>query len=59
MRKYFYAIGLFLSGVTVSVELTWLRYGIPINFNGGWGKVGVAVFFALWFGYMLTKRTEN
>ena len=59
MRKYFYTIGLFLSGVTVSIELTWLRYGIPIDFDGGWGKLVVALFFALLFGYMVTNRTEE
>ena len=48
----------FMAGAVASLNLSYIRYGIPLHYNGWWGKFALACFLALVFGALVaTKRT--
>ena len=40
----------FLAGMVFMMQINWLRYGTPEHYNGGWGKLILALGLAVFFG---------
>jgi hypothetical protein len=55
--KYFYTLLVFLSGMAFTCNLAFLKYGIPENFNGGWGDAAICAALAVFAG-ILSHRWE-
>lgn len=48
----------FMAGAVAALNLSYIKYGVPLHYNGGWGNFTFACFLALVFGAVVaTKRT--
>lgn len=55
LKKMLWVFMVFLAGLVCSINLTWLKYGIPEHYDGSWAKVGLALVFGVGFGWMATS----
>jgi hypothetical protein len=52
-------LGIFFAGVTSSINLTQMKYGIPVHYDGQWWKFVLAMIIGLISVYTLEKMNER
>lgn len=58
LKKIGFIFLVFMAGSVASINLCYIKYGIPAHYDGGWIKFIFACFLAIVFGAVaVTKRT--
>lgn len=60
MKELFKRIGamalIFVAGGIAFMNLSQMRYGFPVHYQGSWIKVGIACSIAVFFGIYIIKK---
>lgn len=54
-QRIVFAVVIFLAGAVTSMNLSYIVYGFPSHYEGGWGKFIFAIVFAILAGMLLVK----